>query len=168
MQISKTVLLLNIVLCAILLGDAFVFPAKIKTVVLMRFSSKVTNAENTSYRNYFIHTSDKCKYEVSKSINDALKYNDTIKIFSSKLIGMPVGIQFKSDNEDTFRNIGQLPTKKSQVYLLIISIMLSIIVLLLELLNRSMNNYVYFPLYFITLGMTVLVLLFIIIELFMI
>ncbi len=166
MRINKTVLIINILLCAILLGDAFVFPNKVKTVVLTDFSSKHTRARHTSYWNYFIHTSDNCKYEVSQGLYDALKQNDTIQVFSSRLIGMPVRINFNIDNEKHYGNIGELHTQDSEAAGLIISIVFSLIVLVLELTNRTKSKGVklYFPLYLLAIAMSAVLLIFIIIE----
>ena len=164
MRISKPVLLINLLLCTILLCDAFVFTPNVKTVVLTDFSTKHTQARRTSYWNYFIHTADNCKYEVSRSLYDALKQNDTVQVFSSRLIGMPVRIHFNRDHEKFYGNIGELHTQDSEVVGLIISIVFSLIVLLLELKNREKGVKLYFPLYLLALAMTALLLIFIIIE----
>lgn len=164
MQISKAVLFFNILPCAILLGDAFVFPPEIKTVPLMEFSSKYTRLKSARYSNYFIHTGDNCRYEVSQSIFDVLKEHDTIQIFSSRLIGMPLSIGFKSETKNIISNIGQLRTKDSASVGLVTGSVLSLIVLLLELLNRKKGIKLYFPLYFLSLAITLVAIVVVIIE----
>ncbi len=127
---------INIGLCVLLLADGFLFSPKVKTVAITHFSSKLTNLKRDRYYNYFIHTSDNCKYEISEGLSDKLKMNDTVRIYSSPIIRMPRQLDYRQDTQELSAKIGQLSSKSSLPVGLIISLLISIITSLLQLAMR--------------------------------
>jgi len=156
--------LINIVLCLFLLGDAFVFPRNVKQVTLTDFSAKHTNAKHTSYYNYFIYTSDHSKYEVTEGLYDNLKTNDPVTIFSSCIMHMPVAIDYQQDGGLYTAKIGQLNTKPSEKYGLYISLLLSAVVLLLQINDKSKAWRMFSMLFILALAVSFVVFVFVLIE----
>ena len=160
----RTFIGLNIILCSVLLGDAFILPGKVKTVLLTEFSSKLTRAKRTSYYNYFIYTSDNCKYEVTENLYENLRINDSVQILSSPIIKMPIEIHYWKNDQQYSSKIGQLNTNKSEKIGLIISLIISIILFLVQSLTAFNRLSPFFALQIIAFGTSFTVFLFVIIE----
>ncbi len=164
MKASLFYVSLNILVCLILLGDAFEFTPNVKNVSINEINSKLTRAKRTTYYNYFIYTSDNCKYEIPRNIYEDLKVSDSVSISSSLIFKMPLKLSYRKDDKVFVYDIGQLQTKKSEKYGLIISIALSFLALLflLTMPNKYYNIYKLFIIFPIVI--TIVVFLFIVIE----
>lgn len=166
MKRTLTFVGLNIMFCVILLGDAFILPSNSKTVAINKFGSKYSTAELTNYYNYFIYTSDDCKYEVNKGVFDDLKASDTIMIHSSSLLHMPVKISYSKNDKTHVRKIGQLNSQDHGRIGLIISLIISIIVFISQYIRSSKISQALLGLQLISFSMLIVVLLFVFIEIF--
>jgi hypothetical protein len=154
----------NILLCCILLGDAFILPGNSKTVTVSDFYTKLTKAKRTSYYNYFIYTSDGSKYEVIESLYEKLSVTDSVKIFSSLILNMPMKIHYWRDGQHSFSKVGQLHTKPTEKNGLLISLSISVIVLIIHLIRPLKRNSPIVALQLISFGTSFTVFLFVIIE----
>jgi hypothetical protein len=157
---------LNIVLCCVLLTDAFVLPTNNKTVTLSDFSSKLTRAKRVSYYNYFIYTSDDCKYEVSETVFENLRVKDSVKIFSSLIFKMPIEIHYWRDDLQYASKIGQLNSKKAEEVGLIVSLLISAIVFIIQVVRPIKKTNLLFLLQIIAFGTSFTIFLFVVIEIF--
>jgi len=160
--------IINIGLCLLLLADGFLIAPKVKTVVVSHFNSKLTKVKRSSYYNYFIHTSDNYKYEISEGLSDNLKMNDTIRIYSSPIISMPRELHYQQDAQDFSAKIGQLSSKSSLPVGLIISLLISIITCLLQFAKRFKTSQPLNALQAIAFAISFTVFLFVISEVFVI
>jgi len=166
MKVNLSFIGFNILLCSILLGDAFIFPSKGKIVALTEFSSKLTRARRTSYFNYFIHTSDNCRYEISEILYDNLRVNDSVKIFSSPIIKMPIEIHYWRNGQHYSSKIGQLNSNESEKFGLIISLLISVIIFIVLSMKSFKKGSPIFALQIIAFGTSFTVFIFVIIEVF--
>ena len=159
-----TLIGVNILLCAVLLADALALPTTAKMVTLTDFGSKLTRAKRMSYYNYFIYTSDDCKYEVPETVFENLSVNDSVKIFSSLIFKMPIEIHYWRNDQHYADKMGQLNTKKVERVLLIISILISAVVFMIQLIRPFKRTNPLFMLQIIAFGTSFTIFLFVIIE----
>lgn len=165
MKLNLAFLGFNILLCTILLGDAFMLPANLKSVTTTQFESKLTRGKRGYYHyNYFIFTSDGCKYEVKERLYEELTVNDTIKIFSSPIINMPIKLQYTRNGSPILWKIGELHTQESEKVGLIISLIMSVILFVLQCIMPFQRSSIYFGIEIIAFATSLTVFLFIIIE----
>lgn len=164
MKINRKILIANILICSIILADLFVFTPRSKAVLINRFSNKYTHTKGARHYNYFIHTSDNCKYEVSQELYNSLQENDTIKIYTSPVINMPLSLQYHNNGLQYSVNTGQLRKENAPAIALLISLAISLGLLLPAFINKRKNEEPAFVLQLLSVMLTVIVLAVIVFE----
>jgi hypothetical protein len=164
MRLKPSYFIIHILFCLLLLADAMVFPHRSKTVTLTGVNAKLTYARRTRYYNYFIYTTDGCKYEVGEGIYSNLDKGDTVTISSSIIFHMPLQIAYRNDGSMHTYAMGQLSTKDSEKYVLIICIVISLIALIMYYVNPSALSQIFFVLPLLSFAMSLVAFLFVMIE----
>ena len=168
MKKNLSFVVFNILLCSLILGDTFIFPTKVKKVSIIAFSSKHTSAKNVSYYNYFIHTSDNSRYEIKKTLYDNLTKDDSVTIFSSLILRMPVKIQYLQHEQLYNSKLGQLSNTQAEIIALITSLIISILLLFVLRIKPYKSSGPFFALQAIVIGASILIFLSVISEVFLI
>ncbi len=131
MRINLILVVVSFLVSSFLLVDGFILQPETRKVSISDLESKLTKVKRSSYYNFFIHTSDHYKYEVSEGIYLNLEIGDTAEISTSSILHMPLRISISIDDTKLTSNIGELSAKKSEKIGLMISLALSIAALIL-------------------------------------
>ena len=125
MKIQKYTALFNIIICLLLLSDAFVLGYSSQTANIAELYSKYTHARNTSYYNYFLVTDKQQRYEVFWQTYDDLNIGDPVVIQSTPLLKMPKAIYYCKERRIYKKPLGQLNNNAAGKYGLFICLALS-------------------------------------------
>jgi hypothetical protein len=119
----------------VMLSDGYFLPGRHKSVIVERKLNKYTSLRAQHYYNYFIITSDSCKYEVDSELFAVLAIDDSVAIISSRLLHMPLSLHYFRNNKDHFCNIGQLRTYTAERIAIILCFSITTILIALFLIK---------------------------------